>query len=100
LFKNSGIANHFSGMTDEIFSYEEYESVRKKLVATIHENLTDSDKEFLLSVKNITPDWSIYDFQRFPAINWKLQNLQKLKNKNSDKHREQYEILKKKLNGL
>jgi predicted nucleotidyltransferase component of viral defense system len=98
--QRSALANQFSGMTDETFSYEEYESVRKKLIATIHENLTDSDKEFLLSVKNITPDWSIYDFQRFPAINWKLQNLQKLKTKNPHKHREQYEILKKKLNGL
>jgi len=98
--QRSALTNQFSGMTDETFSYEEYESIREKLVATIRENLTDSDKEFLLSVKNITPDWSIYDFQRFPAINWKLQNLQKLKNKNPDKHREQYEILKKKLNGL
>jgi len=52
-------------MTDEAFAYEEYESVRN-----------DEDKEFLLSVKNATPDWSIYDFQRFPSINWKLQNIQ------------------------
>ncbi len=98
--QRSALTNQFSGMTDETFSYEEYESTREKLVAIIHENLTDSDKEFLLSVKNVTPDWSIYNFQRFPSINWKLQNLQNLKNKNPDKHREQYEILKKKLNGL
>lgn len=98
--QRSALANQFSGMTDETFSYEEYESIREKLITTIHENLTDSDKEFLLSVKSITPDWSIYDFQRFPAINWKLQNLQKLKDKNPDKHREQCEILKKKLNSL
>ncbi len=98
--QRSALANQFSGMSDETFSYEEYESNREKLVRIIHENLTAADKEFLLSFKNITPDWSIYDFQRFPAINWKLQNLQKLKNSNPDKHRELYEILKKKLNGL
>jgi len=98
--QRSALANQFSGMTDEAFSYEEYESIREKLVDTIRGNLTDRDKDFLLSVKNITPDWSIYDFQRFPAINWKLHNLQKLKDKNPDKHREQYEILKKKLNSL
>lgn len=96
--QRSALANQFSGMTDEVFTYEEYESVRKKLVDTIHENLTDKDKEFLLSVKNATPDWSLYDFQRFPSINWKLQNLQKLKEKNPDKHKEQYKVLKKKLN--
>lgn len=95
--QQSALANQFSGMTDEEFSYNEYESVREKLVATIHKHLTNQDKEFLLNVKNVTPDWSIYDFQRFPSVKWKLQNLQKLKEKNPDKHREQYEILKKKL---
>lgn len=87
----------FSGMTDEPFNYDEYESIREKLVSTIHQNLSDRDKEFLLSMKNVTPDWSIYDFQHFPSINWKLQNLQNLKDKNPDKHKEQYEALKKKL---
>lgn len=96
--QRSALANQFSGMTDEAFTYEEYENVRQKLIVTIHANLTDQDKEFLLSVKNVTPDWSIYDFQRFPSINWKLQNLQKLKDKNSHKHKEQYEALKNKLN--
>jgi hypothetical protein len=47
------------------------------------------------SLKHIAPDWSIYNCQRFPAINWKLQNLQNLRNENPDKHREQYEILKR-----
>lgn len=98
--QRSALSNQFSGMTDEDFSYAEYESIRGKLVATIHQNLTDRDKEFLLSVKNVTPNWSIYDFQRFPSINWKLQNLQKLKDKNPDKHREQYEMLKKKLGNV
>ena len=95
--QRSALTNQFSGMTDETFDYEEYERVRKKLVETIHQSLSDKDKEFLLSVKNVTPDWSIYDFQRFPSINWKLQNLQKLKEKNPEKHAEQYEALKDKL---
>jgi len=98
--QRSAFANQFSGMTDEIFTYEEYESVRKKLVVTIHQSLIDKDKEFLFSVKNVTPDWSIYDFKRFPSINWKLQNLQKLKDRNPNKHKEQYESLKTKLGVL
>lgn len=95
--QRSALSNQFSGMTDEEFSYAEYERVREKLVATIHQQLTGKDKEFLLSVKNVTPDWSIYDFQRFPSINWKLQNLEKLKARNPGKHREQYDALKNKL---
>lgn len=97
LDQRSVLANQFSGMTNEEFSYDQYESTRKELLETIHNNLTDRDRQFLISVKNVTPDWTIYDFERFPAIKWKLQNLQKLKDKNPDKHREQYEILKEKL---
>lgn len=95
--QRTALANQFSGMTDEKFTYEEYEATRVKLVKTIHENLTYKDKSFLVSVKNVTPDWSIYDFERFPALSWKLQNLKKLQEKNPDKHREQYEILQSKL---
>lgn len=91
------MANQFAGMTVDAFDYEEYESIREKLVQTIHDNLTEDDKKFLLSIKNITPNWSIYDFERFPAIRWKLQNLQNLKDKNSDKHNELFEALEKKL---
>mgnify|MGYP002074892847 CR=1 FL=1 len=95
--QRSALSNQFSGMTDEEFSYAAYESVRENLVATIHQYLTDRDKAFLLSVKNLTPDWSIYNFERFPSISWKLRHLQKLKDQNPGKHREQYELLKKKL---
>jgi predicted nucleotidyltransferase component of viral defense system len=95
--QRSAMDNQFAGMSDEVFKYEEYERIREKLVRTVHANLTESDKVFLLSVKNVTPDWNIYDFERFPAINWKLQNLRNLKTKNPDKHRDLYETLEKKL---
>ena len=98
--QRSALNNQFSGMSDEVFSYKEYETVREKLVKTIHRNLTDKDKTFILGVKNLAPDWSIYNFKRFPAITWKLQNLQKLKEKNADKHREQYEALERKLSSF
>lgn len=87
-------------MSDEDFSYEEFEAVRRRLIDTIHKSLTKEDKEFLLSVKNLKPDWSVYDFSRFPAIVWKLQNLQRLKENNPDKHSQQYENLKRKLDSF
>ena len=91
------MTNQFEGMSREPFSYEDYETTRQKLIDTIHEKLTARDKEFLLSVKNVRPDWRIYNFERFPAVQWKLQNLQKLKDTNPEKQREQYEALKKRL---
>ena len=87
--------NQFDGMSGEIFTYEEYESIRTQLVETINNNLTKADRTFLLSVKNLTPDWSIYDFQAFPAVQWKLHNLQNLQAKEPQKYKEQYEALKK-----
>lgn len=95
--QQSAMNNHFAGMTDEPFDYAEYEAVRDKLVQTIHQNLTEEDKAFLLNVKNLTPDWKIYDFERFPSIAWKLRNLKALKETRPERHKEQYEALKKKL---
>jgi predicted nucleotidyltransferase component of viral defense system len=89
--------NQFTGMSEEEFLYEDFEATRELLLKVIHENLTDKDKEFLLSVKNVTPDWGIYNFEHFPAVQWKLLNLQKLKTNNPEKHKEQYEALEKKL---
>jgi predicted nucleotidyltransferase component of viral defense system len=94
------LENHFSGMSAEEFSYEDFETVRTQLIKTIHQSLTKDDKQFLLSVKNLTPDWSIYDFERFPAIVWKMRNLQKLKNNNPEKHQQQFELLKETLNSF
>lgn len=91
------LSNQFSGMTTEEFTYEDFEATRSRLVETVNNALTNSDKEFLLSVKNTEPDWSIYDFERFPTVQWKLQNLRKLKASNPEKHFEQYRLLKEKL---
>jgi len=91
------MSNQFDGMSEEPFTYEDYEAVRVQLVKTIHARLTEQDKKFLLGIKNLAPDWSLYDFARFPAVQWKLQNLQKLKESNPGKHREQYEALRDRL---
>lgn len=101
IFQDQRLAmrNHFDGMSFEPFSYEDYEGTRLNIVKTIHAALTPDDKKFLLSFKNVTPDWSIYDFERFPAVQWKLQNLRKLKKSNPDKHLEQYKALEEKLTG-
>lgn len=43
--------------------------------------LTDDEKKFILSIKNMTPDWElsgIENIQNFPAVKWKLLNIQKM----------------------
>ncbi len=98
--QRSALDNQFTGMTEELFTYEEYESVRDNMVKTIHNQLTDADKKFILSVKELKPDWSHYDFEKFPAVNWKLQNLQKLQEQNPKKYMQFYKALEKKLSGI
>jgi predicted nucleotidyltransferase component of viral defense system len=74
--------NQFEGMSSESFTYEDFVNTRAQLIDTIHRSLTAKDKAFLSNFNNLTPDWSIYDFERFPAVQWKLKNLNTLKTKN------------------
>lgn len=89
------LVNQFEGMSEEPFTYEDFEKTREELIKTIHQNLTEKDREFLLSFSEGTPNWEIYDFERFPAVQWKLQNLTKLKNSNPEKHESFVASLKK-----
>jgi predicted nucleotidyltransferase component of viral defense system len=92
--------NQFTGMTDEEFTYDEFEAVRDRMIKTVHASLTNEDKQFILSIKELKPDWSIYNFEKFPAINWKLQNLSKFKENNPTKHIEQLQALEQKIKSL
>ena len=91
--QRSALANQFAGMTDIPFTYADFEKTREKLLRTIHEKLTDSDKAFVLSFKQGEPDWSIHDFERFPAVQWKLQNIIRLKENNPQRHDTLYQAL-------
>ncbi|KYG83935.1 nucleotidyltransferase [Roseivirga seohaensis] len=93
LDQSQAFINQFEGMTIDPFTYQEYEATRLELIKTVQSNLEDKDKEFLLSISNAEPDWSIYNFERFPSVQWKLQNLIKLKTDSAEKHQEQYSIL-------
>lgn len=93
------MTNHFEGMSADSFSYEDFERVREMLIETIHTQLTDLDKEFILSMGSDSPRWDIHNFADFPAVRWKLQNIQKLMANDPQKHQAQQEELKKKLFG-
>uniref|UniRef100_Q3ARB4 Ync n=1 Tax=Chlorobium chlorochromatii (strain CaD3) TaxID=340177 RepID=Q3ARB4_CHLCH len=88
--------HQFTGMTFTAFSYDDYESTRKRLVKEIHEHLSDTDKRFLLSFKSGTPDWELLpmdNLRLMPAVQWKLANIVKLKAQNSAKHKAQLKAL-------
>src|SRR5690606_40638991 len=53
----------FDGMSEEPFTYEDFEATRERLLEAIHGSLTDKDRAFVLGVKSLTPDRSVYDFE-------------------------------------
>ena len=81
--------NQFEGMSAIEFSYDEYEATRLQLIETIQSSLNESDKVFLKSFNSLEPDWSIYDFQAFPSVKWKLLNLEKFKTENPETYQQQ-----------
>ena len=90
----------FSGMADIPFSYEDFERTREQLVNDIHLKLTEKDRLFLMSFKEGTPDWEkfiVRNAKELPAINWKLQNIVRLKIENSKKHKEMVRSLERAL---
>jgi len=91
------MANQFAGMSEDQFTYEEYEFVRETMVKTVQASITEEDKLFILGFKNIAPDWSIYNFEAYPSIKWKQLNLEKIKAANPSKHKELYDSLIRKL---
>ena len=74
--------NQFAGMSDQEFSYEDFEETREILIKTIQKILKREDKDFIISFKRLEPDWSIYDFEKYPAIQWKIENLRRFKDQN------------------
>lgn len=82
----------FQGMTSSPIGQEELEAVRIRLVEDVQSRLTESAADFLRSLQQCAPDYSLIGLSEaaaLPAVRWKLTNLEKLKNENPDKHSEQ-----------
>ncbi|MCE5345698.1 MAG: nucleotidyl transferase AbiEii/AbiGii toxin family protein [Bacteroidales bacterium] len=87
--------SQFNGLTDNSFGYDEFEKTRGHLIKIVNDSLTAEDKEFLFEFSKGKPDWTKVDYSRFPAVQWKHLNINKLKNNNQQKYTEQTEILRK-----
>lgn len=89
--------SQFDGMSATPFGYADYVKVREALFAAFPALLNDSDREFLLSFARCNPDWSLIDapnIVRLPAILWKLQNINILKERSPQKFGDQYNALR------
>lgn len=90
--QEGAFAKEFEGMSEEPFTYQDHISTLKTLIKEINTSLTKTDKEFLLTFFNTEPNWkliNIPNITKLPAIKWKLQNLEKLKEIDPKKFKEQ-----------
>jgi hypothetical protein len=92
------LENKFTGMTDHVFTYNDFEETREKLIHHLYLKIRDIHKQFLLDFEAGHPDWKLYNFSKFPGIQWKQLNIQKLKNNNPDKHNKLLTAFSEKLN--
>lgn len=86
--QTEALENQFQGMSDTPFSYQDYTEAREALLNLVHNSLTDTDKEFILSFESGQPDWSkctAGDLSMYPSVQWKLLNIERLKKNNPQK---------------
>ncbi len=72
----------FMGMTRMEVSVDELQSVQRNLAASLVKELDAQEKNFLISLKEGKPNWNLLGIDhlaQFPAIKWKLMNIEKMK---------------------
>ena len=75
----------------------ELEQAREDLINQINQDMTENERNFLLSFKSKTPNWELLEMdnidiiKNLPSVRWKLINLEKLP---TQKHKEAYDKLK------
>ena len=93
--QETAYTHQFEGMSSLKFTYEDFENTRSELIQIIRSRLDDRDKAFLLNFNRLEPDWSFYDFQEYPSVKWKIQNMAKLHHNNREKYRQQLDALER-----
>jgi predicted nucleotidyltransferase component of viral defense system len=81
-------ARNFEGMTGNPVSLDALLDTRQRLVTELRVGLDDAERGFLRSFVAATPDWSLLGIphlHELPAIRWKLQNLEQLRQRDPAK---------------
>lgn len=88
-------AAEFEGMTMVPVTLDELQATRQRMLTELPGVLLQRHRDFLLSMVRAEPDWSLLPYghlAQLPALQWKLQNLMRLK-KNATKFRLQHDEL-------
>lgn len=89
--------SEFMQMAQVDVPLEQLEEAREKLITQLNADMTENERNFLLSFKNKKPDWDLLEIHnseivaKLPSVRWKMLNLEKLP---IQKHKEAYEKLK------
>jgi predicted nucleotidyltransferase component of viral defense system len=92
----------FKGMTAEPVPLDQLLTARERLVTDLHRDLDETERRFLLSFVNLTPEWALLDVPHaadLPALRWKISNLERLRKTNSAKFAQQAKALAAVLEG-
>lgn len=74
--------SEFAGMTFEKVELQELLDTRERLVKELLASLTENDRKFLLSIKEVAPQWELLEVKgvdKLPSTQWKLMNIAKMK---------------------
>lgn len=93
-------AQHFDGMTAEPVPIENLLHARARLIRELHVGIDANERAFLISLASAEPAWHLLDIphlSELPAVRWKLENLQRLREVNSEKFQAQLQALASRL---
>lgn len=71
----------FPGMVRASVTIEELRSAGKQLVFRLQREMTQEEREFIVSVKEGKPEWSLLGvpgIENLPGVQWKLQNIHRM----------------------
>lgn len=88
-------SEEFETMTENVVTYNELIETRENLISIINSELTSSERDFLISLKQGKPDWKLLNLpgiEHLPSIKWKVINIGKME---QNKHWKQLESLKR-----
>ena len=96
----AAFTNEFAGMAREPVALDELLAVRERLRSELPAALSPEHRRFFVSLVEADPDWTASPcphLSEMPAVQWKLQNLRKLRRSNPRKFAGQSKELKERL---
>lgn len=92
----------FVGMTAEPVGLDTLHAARERLFTDLRSRLTDRQKRFLVGLARAVPDWSLLACPHpkdLPALRWKLENLERFRERRPEEFERQAALLESRLAG-